>query len=127
MIKLSPKSWCLIIICVFGGAVLVTTILNMHVYKRPEIEYCKAFLNKQKNIFPTSIGSVKSVDYRKQAAAKVSFRKDGIQGFYCFDVSGDTGEIRVRVHWNNTKNNDDFRVVRVEQIRGSDYPFQIWP
>jgi hypothetical protein len=127
MIKLSLKHWSLIATCIFGGAILVTKISNAYIEKRPEIELCRGFLNKQENFFSAYVGSVRSVVYEKQDAGRVSFKGEELWGFYCFDVFGDAGEIRIRVYWKNTKQNDDFRVVRIEQVRGSDSPLQIWP
>ncbi len=127
MIKLSLKHWSVIAICIFGGAIIATKISNTYIDKRPEIELCKGFLNKQENIFSAYVGSIRSVVYEKHDAGKVSFKGEEFWGFYCFDVFGDAGEIRVRVFWQNTRQNDNFRVVRIEQIRGSHVPLQIWP
>ena len=113
--------------CILGSAILVTKISNAYIEKRPEIELCRGFLNKQENFFSAYVGSVRSVVYEKQDAGRVSFKGEEFWGFYCFDVFGDAREIRVRVFWENTRQGNDFRVIRIEQILGDQAPLQIWP
>jgi len=127
MIKLSLKHWCFITAFILGGAILVATILNKCVHERPEVELSRLFLEKQISRISQQLDHIESITYQKNAAARVSFKSNKTEGFYCFEVSGNEGEMEVRVFWENARKGNDFRVIRIEQILADQAPLQIWP
>lgn len=125
-VKLSVSQWVVVLSCIVVVAVVVTMLLTKLVQQRPEVELSREFLVQHSDIF-VGLGRVKSITYRRQAASRVSFKREKIEGFYSFTIRGDANEASVRVFWDNSRSGDDFRVIRVEQLNKGKTPIPLWP
>jgi hypothetical protein len=120
--KIPKKMWVIWAVCIPLG--ITAGFFSTKLLKTPPQKgAARSFLIEHAEIF-SQLGNVKSITYAPDASTRVLFGVNGAEGVYNFKAICEKGTGNVRVYWKSK--GDNFTVVRIELIQGSNVPIILW-